>query len=266
MNRFALLLPVLVAALLVATPIDAAIVLEENFTHPDGPLVGQVPTPGPGGAWAAHSDPGVGPVVNLGGEALLSHGNIALEDVSSVFTAFGAADTMYAGFDFRFPVPQVAEPDATGLVFAHFLVDGGGPASFRGQVGILAPTGGGDFTLAINADGADLGAGVSWGTDLFDGVTYRAVISWNAATGESRLWVDPVDMSSPNVSHLGGSTGSLIDAFALVQGTSAGYNGRQAIDNLIIADSFDEALGVPEPGSLSLLLLGVLGLAARRRR
>ncbi len=87
-------------------------------------------------------------------------------------------------------------------------------SSFRGRTGVVAPSAGGDLGLAINADNSNLGDGVAWASDLSFDTIYRTVISWDAATGESNLWLDPTDMSSTSVSHTGAFTGTIIDDFA----------------------------------------------------
>ena len=48
----------LLSTFLLSQAAIAAIIVDEEFTHADGDLVGETPTPGPGAAWAAHSGAG----------------------------------------------------------------------------------------------------------------------------------------------------------------------------------------------------------------
>jgi hypothetical protein len=92
-----------------------------------------------------------------------------------------------------------------------------------------------DFVLALSSDSSNLGAGVSWATELSFDTTYTVVISYDASTGTSELWLDPVDESSTSITHAGGS-GTLIEAFALRQ--SDDYTGTIDIDNVVVGKSF----------------------------
>ena len=238
---------------------SADIFVNETFSHADGNLVGRTPTPGPGNAWAAHSGAGNKPIQVSSGEILLEQSAGSGEDANSGFTAIGATDTIYARFDFRLPSGQTVDPDGSGLYFAHF-------GGFRGRTGVLSAAGGGDFAFAINADNSDLGAGSSWASDLSFDTSYRTIISYNAATGESRLWLDPTSESSDFVSDFG-ATGTQVSDFSFRQ--SNDYTGSQVIDNLVVASTFQEAfsgVAIPEPSSGIVLLAFATGLFARRRR
>jgi len=136
--------------------------------------------------------------------------------------------------------------------------------AFRGRTGVLSPAGGGDYALAINADNSNLGAGATWASDLDFDTSYRVLFSWNAGTGESRLWVDPVDMASTSISHTGVNTGDIIQAVAFRQ--SNDYTGLVQIDDITAADNFAQGLVIPEPHTVMLALFGGLLAILRRRR
>lgn len=244
-----------------ANAVHADIVAADSFPT-DGALVGQIPSPGPGLAWASHSGAGNKPIMVTGGGVVLDQSTGSGEDVNTRFAAFGATDTIYARFDFSLASGLGAvNPDANGLYFAHFK---DATFGFRGRTGVLSPAAAGDFVLGINADSSNLGAGAQWASDLSFDTVYRTVISYNAATGESRLWLDPTDVNSTNIGHTA-TAGTLIESFAFRQ--SNDFTGSQLIDNLVVATNFDQALsGVPEPGSVGLLVLGAIGLVSRRRR
>lgn len=225
-------------------PASAAILVEERFSHPNGILVGQAAVPGPGNAWFAHEDAGKLPILVSDGMAVLRQGSGSggREDVNVGFpSTFGTATT-YARFDFELPSSEnqdIVNLDAEGSNFVHLqssLLD----SHYRARTGILAPASGGDFRLAINANGSRLNEGVAWPTELSFDTMYRVVVNWNAATGESKLWLNPVDQLSANISHTGHSTGQRLESFALRQ--SSDYSGVQYIENLVVATTFAEAL------------------------
>jgi hypothetical protein len=255
-------------ALVLATGAHAAVLVNEDFSHADGDLVGKTPTPGPGATWAAHSGAGSNSIQVSGGAAVLQQAGGGREDANTGFAPRSATATTYARFDFMLPSGQTVDPDDNGLYFAHFKNDGN---SFRARVGVVRPNQGGDFGLGFNASGSMLAiaSGAShWPTDLSFDTTYTVVTSYNADTGEATLWLDPIDASSPNLlNSAGGATGTEVEAFALRQ--SNDYTGTQIVDNVCVATSFDEALSctpIPEPGGVVLCVSLAAGFANLRRR
>ncbi len=225
----------------------SAILVEERFSHPDGNLVGQTPTPGPGNPWTSHDDLGGTPIQVTNGMAVLSQGTGSggREDVNVGFPAQTATDITFARFDFMLPSGQdLNDPtkvlDDFGLYFAHFY-SGLPTTGFRARTGVVQPSSGGDYGLAMNASGSRLNEGSTWPSDLSFDTTYRTVISYDPVTAEGKLWLDPVDENSASISNAaGGSFGTLIEGFALRQ--SNDYIGTQIVDNLVVATSFAEAL------------------------
>lgn len=234
-----------IAALSAIQPASAVILVEEDFSHPDGNLVGQAPTPGPGLAWVAHTDGGNTPIQVIDGMASLSQGSGSggREDVNVEFPTHQPIDaTTYARFDFMLPSSlnsDIINLDIDGSNFAHIKSDR--PTNhFRARTGVLAPDGDGDFRLAINANGGKLSDGTNWPTALNFDTTYRVVVNWNAVTGESMLWLNPGNELSPSISNIGHSTSQIMESFALRQ--SSDYSGIQLVDNLVVATTFTEAL------------------------
>ncbi|TWU20345.1 hypothetical protein [Bythopirellula polymerisocia] len=264
-----LFLPLVIGALTVALSMDASgtILVNEDFSHPDGDLVGQTPTPGPGSAWGAHSGGGSSPIQVTSGAAVLQQAGGGREDASTGFAVQSATATTYSRFDFSLPSGQTVDPDDFGLYFAH-LKDSGN--AFRARVGVVTPAAGGDFILGFNASGSRLSIadGAShWPTELSFDTNYTVVTSYNAETGVAELWLDPVDQTSPHLTNsAGGATGTLIEAFALRQ--SNDYTGSQIVDNVCVASSFGEALtcrAIPEPSCLVLIAgLALCGVAGRK--
>ena len=188
--------------------------------------------------WGAHSGAGNKLVMSDGSVATLDQSGGSGEDVNVAFAPQSATATTYASFTLNVPSGSPVNPDANGLYFAH-LKDSG--FSFRARTGLVVPAGLGDYGLAINADNSALGAGVTWGADLSFNTDYTVVISFNAATGDGTLWLDPVDASSMSIVDPSTAVGGLMEAFALRQ--SNDYTGFITIDNVVAGSSFADVSG-----------------------
>ena len=218
-----------VAVLSLASLTQAQVYASDDFNY-SGALTAN--------GWVAHSGAGNKVIMANGSEARLDQSGGSGEDVNMSFAPVGATDTTYASFDFRLPSGNTVNPDGSGLYFAH-LKDSG--FAFRARTGVLSSAGGGgDFILAVNGNSSNLGAGTSWATELSFDTFYKVVISWNASTGEAKLWLNPVDMSSTNIAHTGTSTGDLMEAFALRQ--SNDYTGFIDVDNAVVGKTFSDVL------------------------
>ena len=242
-----------VALSLLSAAASAQVVASDDFNY-TGALTAN--------GWAAHSGAGNKVVMANGSVAILDQSGGSGEDVNLPFTAFGPGDTIYASFDLLLPSGNPVNPDGSGLYLAHFKDSG---FAFRARTGVLSPAGGGDFVLAINGDNSNLGAGASWPTDLSFDTSYKVVISWNAATGEATLWLDPMVVGDPSIAHTGANTGDLIEAFALRQ--SNDYTGFNHIANVVVGNSFDDVLPPPPPvvptvSEWGLIVMGLLFLIA----
>ncbi len=209
--------------------------------------------------WTAHSGAGNKVIMADGAIATLEQSSGSGEDVSRSFATLGATDKIYAGFDLWVDTADLSLLDGSGLYFAHFKDSA---FAFRGRAGIVQPPGGRGFGLAINADSSNLGAGATWPSDLVFDTWHRVVISWDAGSGESELWLNPTVETDPSITHTGANMGDLIENFSLRQTND--YTGFQRIDNVIVGRTFGNV--VPEPSSLLLMLLGLACLAMRRRK
>jgi hypothetical protein len=228
----------------------ATIFVNDPFTYSDGNLAGQTPSPGPGATWNPGSATGVNPVQVTNGEAVVRQiSAVNSEDIANVFGAQSATATTYARFDFRLPAAdnaQVAtDPDVANEGVFFISLRASGASALRARTGILAPAAAG-FRLAVNADNSNLAASTGiWPSDLSFDTTYRAIVSFNATDAVGKLWLNPVNEMSASVTHTGASTsiGTLIDRIVLRQNDD--YDGKQIVDNLVVASTFAEALNSP---------------------
>jgi hypothetical protein len=254
---------ILTCALAFATTASAQVLASDDFSY-SGALTSN--------GWSAHSGAG-SKVINANGFfATLDYSAGSGEDINIPFTAPQlATDITYASFILNVPSGNPVNPDGSGSYFAH-LKDAA--FAFKARTGLLSPAGSGDYALAINADNANLGAGAVWPSDLSFDTDYKVVISWDAATGESKMWVDPTSSASASVSHTGTTTGSIMEQFALRQ--SNDHTGFINVDDVVAGKTFDDVAGaqptqsVPASGTLTSGLLGLLlagagAFFARRR-
>lgn len=226
----------LVSAVAIASTASAQIYASDNFGY-NGALTSN--------GWSAHSGAG-NKVINANGSyATLDFSSGSGEDINLPFTsgALGASDDVYASFTLNVPSGNPVNPNGDGSYCAHFKDSSFG---FRGRFGLLSPAGSGDFTVAINTSSANLGAGGVWATDLSFDTNYTIIISYDAATGDSNLWVDPTSVSSTSVT-ANGSAGTLIESVCLRQ--SNDHTGFIYISELVAGDTFGDVLPVPSGGA-----------------
>lgn len=214
------------AAVALAAPVSAAVLLDEPFSYSDGDIVVVS-----GGLWSVHSGSGTNPQV-ISGE-LAVDGINAAPDVNRPHAAQAANATTYACLKVRVDGSPVS---VGGNYFAH-MRPSANPNNFRSRL-FTTDFGGSDFTFGIASTSSGTTPTVPWGSGLTFGVVYTVVHSYNAATGESKLWVNPVTEASPSVSSTAlAAAGESIDQYAFRQSTSTVV---QYCDDLKVGQSFAE--------------------------
>lgn len=218
------------AVMLIAVGANADVLFSEDFSYPDGILLGN-------GIWVAHSGEGVTPVMVENGQAVLVMGGGTREDVN-VPLGPNPGGNIYYSFDFS--VDDLGEPwvGTDSEYFAHFGDSGFG---YRGRMDIVPAPGGGDFSLGLATSGGT--ADVSWSTDLSYDTVYRVVVRYDQATNIAQLWVDPTTPSSPSVLSADNTDpGDTIERFMLRQAGSSMVE-TVRVDNIVVAteceDSFE---------------------------
>jgi hypothetical protein len=255
MRKIAIALLVLGLAAVLVSPASASVFWTENFTYPDQPLgAAPVGTVNATTGWYTHSSGG-----NLGGsptdiqivsgEARGNHAN--QPDDSRPFgpghsITTGATDKTYACFSLM--VPTQASMLNTYQYFAHFKDNSPTGTTFTCKLYTAGITGNAtQFNLAIN-NTVTAGPYQPWTTPLNFNQLYTVAMLYDAATGISKLWVDPVNEASPSVSAIDPVlTGRLLGAFALRQISNASA-GSYRIDNISVGTTFGETCGgLPTP-------------------
>jgi hypothetical protein len=134
----------------------------------------------------------------------------------------------------------------TQVYFAHFK---NSATFFESRVYVMpkAPA----FTLGLTVQSFTAGPGlpVPWPATLNYGQWYTVVISFDAATGTSEMWIDPVNESSQKLTHVDAlGIGTKLSAFGLRQATG---NWAINVDDLGVGTTFDDACHAPVPTQIS---------------
>lgn len=205
----------------------------DTFTYADGSLVGN-------SEWASTGG-NPGDFVVTSGQALVQHGTPS-EDVNLPFTSVTGA--LYYAFDLTIPALAAPIGDGGGTdfeYFAHFLSES---SSFIAKLDIVAPSGGGDFSVGIGSTSST--ADATWASDLSYDTTYRVTVKYDQDTNIAQLWIDASSEADPSI--LGADEadpGSTVAAFSLRQSDSSDNEGI-LVDNLAITQTFAATLSNQE--------------------
>jgi hypothetical protein len=213
--------------LLSATLSGAALLLNDTFSYPDGPLVTVS-----GGGWAHHSG-SAGEVMVSSGRVFLSEANT--EDVNASLTgqpypASGTTNVFYASFTVKF----TSLPNSGGTYFAHFK---NSSSTFRARIWAL--TGGAapdQFRLGISSTNSSAASATST-MDLrlnTDYIVVTRLVNSNAVT-VSTLWINPTAESDSSISVTENASAFTVVSYALRESTG---EGALNIDNLRVGTSF----------------------------
>jgi hypothetical protein len=242
---------------LAASSAQATVILSDRFDYANGPI-STVSNP----LWTIHSgtDSGATALNIASGQAIINQGDThgsgadANRLLSTTFNPVtDNTSVIYSGFTVNFSSLPV-NGDSDGSYFAHFKSSTAN--EFYGRIG--ANTNGaaaGTFRLSVANEvwNTTLSNTVEFPLDLALNTTYTVVSRLDLATDRTTLWVNPVSESSLSVSATDAfSYSGLINAYALRQGTSGtGAPGILAVDNVWVATTFAEVVGVPEASSVA---------------
>ncbi len=210
--------------LLVAAVAFAATLVFEDFSYPDGSLVGN-------GTWENHSGT-PGDLLVANGEAVVSQATATSEDATLPFIATSTGSKLYARFDFSVDDVGLPITSTDNEYFAHFKDDGFG---YKARMYIVAPSGGGDYTVGLSTTSG--GFTTTWPTDLTYGNTYTVIALYDQGADIAQLWIDPTDESSDSIiGNDEGAPGTPMTGFALRQ-ASSGDKETIRMDNLEVSET-----------------------------
>ncbi len=212
---------------------ELGLLISDNFNRSDGPLVDGLAD------WTSHSG-GYQEMMISGGRVVMSH--LQSEDVSDLLTPGTIYDAtggyvFYVGLTVNFS----ELPRGDGSYLAHFKDDGFSHRARLIATTNAAPTG--QLRLGIANAVSEVSAeglhpvGLSLGTD------YMVIVRFNSATGESRLWLNPIEENAGFVDATDPLSPSPVESFALRQDGDPHGMGVLSVDNLLVATSFSDVVG-----------------------
>ena len=239
------------AATILGTACQAAVVLSDNFSYTNGPLVDVS-----GGVWANHSGTvgtlGVtnGQLVVRGGTSYSEDANADLAGAPYLETDFDVA--LYSSYTII--ISNAASlPGQSGTYISHFRGTNSGAATDFGARVWLSTTNailGGTTTdtgsYRVNIANGTAG-GVSFGQydmNLSTGTVYTVVTRFVPSTGLATLWIDPLSEADPSITGEDFGTSTRPNPFNVFT-----YAFRQSggiavyIDNLKVGTSFNDVVG-----------------------
>ena len=248
---------VVAVAIFAVAQAKAALITNETFSYADGDLATVS-----GGIWAPYS--GTTALNVSGGHAVVT--DASSQDDALNFGAGHSNDVLFASFD----VTVTSLPRAVPGYFAFFKDS----TSFNFAARVYGSNDAGSVRFGIaNVGGAATNVGVAfWGSSVALGSTNKIVIRLDqtGASFVSTLWLNPTQITDPSVtaSDVGAISLINVQAFALRQASTSTGAGTENVDNLLIGTTFgDVVAAIPEPSTVALVGLGILGsLAFRRRR
>ena len=257
------------------TAVSPAPIASEPFTYPLGDLAGNNGGSGWSGAWPSHEagrfsvvDPGA-PLEFVGSGVLVEGGDRALK-----YTSDGGEEIIARSLD-------AAE---SGDVYVSFLLqwDPNGSVGNNNFAAIRLSDATAIGVQGNRASGSGIEDFVVWtvpgqgafapDVDLVPGQDYFLVgrlFKDGGSTNYNRfaLWVDPDfdDLNTPDALAIGDSGVSSFDEISF-RGKNLASGEFVLIDQLRLGATWGDVVTVPEPGSLTLLCIGFVILAACRRR
>jgi endonuclease/exonuclease/phosphatase family metal-dependent hydrolase len=220
------------AVLLPSTLAGAALLLNDSFSYPDGPLVTVS-----GGVWLHHSGSITGEVAVASGRVSLSEANT--EDVNAPlagqpYVSSGATNVFYASFKVKF----TSLPSSGGAYFAHFKDSSTG---FRTRVWALTSgAASGKFRLGISSTSGSV-ISATLPVDLSLNTDYTVVTRLVNSNSVGTLWVNPGSENDASVSTSEGASTFTVVSYALRENNG---EGMLNLANLRVGTSFADVVSV----------------------
>jgi hypothetical protein len=238
MRKFATSLAALALCAAFASTSSATVLLSEGFGYANGNLV-------PNGGWANYS--GAATDIQVATGRAVGSGPNANDD-HKLFPVQPTSGKTYACFEVSIPNPG-GQPKP--IYFAELKDAGSANLVSRVYVLPIAPSG---WTFGISHSSTSATVGVTpWGTTLSYDTRYQLVINYDPVAKTSKLWVNPVNEASTNVTDTNAAVTALaVQGFGLRQSATAStlpatpaYTGSTdwgfSVDNLGVGTTFDDA-------------------------
>lgn len=253
-----------------AASAQAAVIAMDDFDYPSGELNGRSGGSGWAGSWTAVTGVTeiVDPAVDLVDDrALLVTGNdnnAASRGLASTFSG----SQLFVDFHV-----QIAGGSLTANDFLSLWLDTGAAGDHAGRpnIGLKADQGGGgsnDVFVRTNGTAGSFVPGSNVGG--VPGVTYHVVGLLSKTAGNYdrfEVWLDPL------ITDFGAADAVFSGDAGIAQISTIGFRSANLdtgdgvlVDALRLSTRWNDALSVPEPGSLALLGVGLLGMLRLRRK
>ena len=216
--------------LLFATLSGAALLLNDSFSYPDGPLVTATGSP-----WTTYSGT-TGQVKVVSGRIFLSKANT--EDVHAALAGQPYASTSGAILYVSFKINYTNLPSSAGSYFAEFK-DGG--TGFRAR--IFAQTAGaasGAFRIGIANAGSSPTA--VFNADLQTNTDYTIVTRLAVSNVVSTLWLNPAAETNAGVTATDSASAATITSFGFREDGPSGTIGNFFVDDLRVGTTFPDVV------------------------
>lgn len=235
-------------AVIAASSVQATVLVSEGFNYVNGNLV-------PNGGWANYSG-AVTDIQVVSGRAVGSGPNA--NDDHKLFAAQPLTSKTYACFEVTIPAIAAAPKP---IYFAE-LKDGGA-AALVSRVYVLPITGGWTFGISHSSTSATAGVTPWSSSTLAYDTPYQIVINYDPVAKTSKLWVNPVNELSTNVTDTNAAIAALaVAGFGLRQSNTAStlpaspaYVGTAdwgfSVDNVGVGTTFDDACFQVTPSNRS---------------
>ena len=216
--------------LLSATLSDAALLLDDSFSYPDGSLVTAAGSP-----WTTYS--GIsGQIQVISGRMFLSKANS--EDVHAALAGQPYAPTSSVALYVSFKINYTNLPSSAGSYFAEFKDDNLG---FRAR--IFAQTAGaasGAFRIGIANAGSSPSA--VFNADLQTNTDYTIVARLAVSNVVSTLWLNPTAETNAGVTATDTASALTITSFGFREDGSSGTIGNFFVDDLRVGTTFPDVV------------------------